>query len=56
VAWLRAALLAGGAVTPPLLPCDGGAAGAAVTGSRVDANPMTLASRMMTTAVTATQA
>jgi hypothetical protein len=50
----------GGAVAsppplPPLLDDDTGA-GAAVTGPGVDANPMTLASTMTTTAVTATQA
>jgi hypothetical protein len=54
-----AELRAGGAVAspPPLPPCDDEAgAGAAVTGPGVDANPMTLASTMTTTVVTATQA
>jgi hypothetical protein len=49
---------AGGEVaSPPPLPppCDDNGAGAA-TGRGVDANPMTLASMMTTTAVTATQA
>ena len=58
LAGVVAELRAGGAVTPPPLPpCDdGGAAGAAVTGPGVDANPMRLASTMTMTAVTATQA
>jgi hypothetical protein len=56
-----AELRAGGAVaSPPPLPppCDDdeAGAGAAVTGPGVDANPMTLASTMTTTAVTTTQA
>jgi hypothetical protein len=48
----------GEAASPPPLPppCDDDTGAGAATGRGVDANPMTLASMMTTTAVTATQA
>jgi len=45
-----------GAVASPPLPCDDGTGAGAATWAGVDANPMTLASTMTTTAATATQA
>jgi len=42
--------------SPPPLPCDDGTGAGAATWAGVDANPMTLASTMTTTEITATQA